>query len=203
MNIIAGIVYRLLSGLGPQLGAADLDAGAFAFAELDLPGVVGFFQGPEATTAAAAVEAVLAGAGAILVGGRDRRLRLVDPLGSGPVVQFSIPAAWLLSCEPLALPLSLRPAPRAVEVGYRRNWRPLIGVAGSVAEAVRERLQQSGGTARAESTTVTGRVSLQRTTTLPGIYATAADALARATIWCDWIERGRRVIRSETDRYLD
>ncbi|MES2712964.1 MAG: hypothetical protein V4653_15385 [Pseudomonadota bacterium] len=203
VNSIASIVYRLLSAFGPQLTGADLDAGAFAFAELDLPGVVGFFQGPEATTAAVAVEVVLASAGAILVGCRDGRLRLVDPLGAAPVVQFSISAAWMLSCEPLPLPLSLRPAPRAVEVGYRRNWRPLTGVAGSVPEADRERLQQTGGTARAESTTVTGRVALQRTTALPGLYAIEADALARATIWRDWIERGPRVIRFETDRYLD
>lgn len=203
VNSVASIVYRLLTGFGPQFSDAEIDFGAFNFAELDLPGVAGFFQGPAPTTAATAVEALLASAGAILVGGRDGRLRLVDPLGVSPVLQFSLPSAWVIQCQPEALPLSLRPAPRAVEVGWRRNWQPLSGVAGSVPEADRERLQQSGAVARAESVSVTTRVATQRTLALPGLYAAEADAAARAAVWRNWIERGPRVIRFETDRYLD
>jgi hypothetical protein len=203
VNSTAGTLRRLLESLGPQLSAAEIDADAFGFADLDLPGVVGFWQGAEPTSALAAADAIVAGCGAILAGGRSGAVRLVDPIARPDALQFDIPAPWAIECEPLALPATLSPRPRAVAVAWRRNWRPLANAAGSVPAADRERLAQAESLARYISAAVTARVAQERELRFPGLYFDEAAALARATAFGDWIAAGPRAIRLVTDRYLD
>lgn len=111
--------------------------------------------------------------------------------------------AWIAALQPLPLPATLRPPPRAVAVAWRRNWFPLSDLAGSVAGADRAQLAgQASGPARAESALVTARVAQQRELRLPGLYWAEADALARAQRWRRWIEAGPRLYELATDRYL-
>ncbi|MCA3273576.1 MAG: hypothetical protein ING12_16445, partial [Roseomonas sp.] len=49
VNSIAGILRRMLESLGLAYDPADFDTTAWAFAEADLPGIVGFHQGATAT----------------------------------------------------------------------------------------------------------------------------------------------------------
>lgn len=202
-NTTATIVRRVLESLGPQLAASAIDDAAFRFADIDLPGIVGFYQGAEAISAASAVDAILAGSGAILAGGRAGKMRLCDPISMPDVSQFDVRAGWIIEAEPVPMPMAFRPPPRAVEVEWRRNWRPLSNIAGSVAAADRERLSRSSSIARAESSIISGRSALQRTLTLPGLYYDEAPATARAEQLRAWVEGGPRAIRIVTDRYLD
>ena len=198
----AGIVRRLVQSLGPTLGDAEIAADAFAFADADLPGEVGWFRGAQEIGAADAATEILAGAGAVLAGGRGGQLRLFDPIAEA-TAQFDIPMAWIAALQPLPLPATLRPPPRAVAVDWRRNWFPLSDLAGSVAGADRAQLAgQASGPARAESAIVTARVAQQRDLRLPGLYWSEADALARAQRWRCWIEAGPRLYELATDRYL-
>ena len=60
----------MLESLGLAYEAADFDSTAWAFAEADLPGIVGFHQGATLTTTLAAAEEILAGSGAMLAAAR-------------------------------------------------------------------------------------------------------------------------------------
>jgi hypothetical protein len=201
VNSIAAILRRMLESLGLAYDPADFDATAWAFAEADLPGIVGFHQGATATTTLAAAEQILAGSGAILAAGRGGKLRLADPLASD-APQFDLPAECVLACEPLALPANLRPLPRAIAVRWGLNHAPLSNMAGSVAVADRQRLSQAGSFARAESSLITSRIAQQREMTFPAAYWTEAEALARAEKWRALLETGPRMLRVVTDRYL-
>lgn len=202
VNSLGGIIRRLVQSLGPLLTDAEIDSDAFAFADTDIPGVMGWYQDAAETTAAAAVEEILAGCGAILAGGRGGRLRLFDPLAQD-AAQFTIPAAIVTSLTPQPLPAGLRPLPRAVAVLWRRNWAPSADLAGSVAATERAQLASAAsGPARAESVAITARVAVQREIRLPGLYWAEADALARAQKWRSWLEAGPRVFQLTTDRYL-
>jgi hypothetical protein len=201
VNSIAAILRRMLESLGLAYDPADFDSTAWGFAEADLPGIVGFHQGATATTTLAAAEQILAGSGAILAAGRGGKLRLADPLASD-APQFDLPAECILTCEPLALPASLRPLPRAIAVRWGLNHAPLSNMAGSVAAADRQRLSQAGSFARAESSVITSRVAQQREMTFPATYWTEAEALARAEKWRAVLEAGPRMLRVVTDRYL-
>ena len=201
VNGIPSIIRRLLQSLGPGLQDSDFDTVSFAFAELDLPGVIGFYQGATETSALTAVEAILAGCGGILAASRGGKIRMADVL-SNDTPQFTVPAEWVLSLEPVALPATLRPLPRAVAVQWAKNFAPLSNVAGIVPAADRQRLQGEGSIARAESALVTSRVAQQREIAFPGLYADEVSALARAQAWRDWIEAGPRMVTFTTDRYL-
>jgi hypothetical protein len=201
VNSIAAILWRMLESLGLAYDPADFDTTAWAFAEADLPGIVGFHQGATATTTLAAAEQILAGSGAILAAGRGGKLRLADPLATD-APQFDLPAECVLACEPLPLPASLRPLPRAIAVRWGLNHAPLSNMAGSVAAADRQRLSQAGSFARAESSLITSRVAQQREMTFPATYWTEAEALARAEKWRALLEAGPRMLRVVTDRYL-
>jgi len=193
VNSIAGTLRRMLESLGLAYDAADFDTTAWAFAEADLPGIVAFHQCAIATTTLSAAEDILAGSGAILAAGRGGKLRLADPLATD-APQFDLPAACVLSCEPLPLPASLRPLPRAIAVRWRRNHAPLSNMAGSVAAADRQRLSQEGSFARAESSLITSRVAQQREISFPAAYWTEAEALARAEKWRALLEAGPRMV---------
>ncbi|MBN8888787.1 MAG: hypothetical protein J0H91_00660, partial [Rhodospirillales bacterium] len=54
VSSLAAVLRRLVQSLGPAYADDDIQADAFAFAETDLPGEIGWFHGPQQTTAAAA-----------------------------------------------------------------------------------------------------------------------------------------------------
>lgn len=201
VNSTASVIRRILQSLAPGLQDSDFDATSFSFAEVDLAGVIGFYQPAAEISAMAAVDAILAGCGGILASTRSGKIRMADVLAAD-TPQFTVPAEWVLALEPVALPATLRPMPRAVAVQYAKNFAPLANVAGAVAAADRQRLEAEGSTARAESAVVTSRVAQQREWGLPGLYADEAGALARAQAWRNWIEAGPRMMRFTTDRYL-
>jgi len=201
VNTTAAILRRMLETLGGAFVAAEFDADAWAFAEFDLPGTVGFYQGATATTTLAAAKDMLAGTGAMLAGGRGGKLRLADPLATD-AAQLDLPSSCILACEPLPLPATMRPLPRAVAVRWSRNYLPLSNIAGAVPAADRQRLSQESSFARAESGLITSRVAQQREITFPAAYFTEPDALARAKKWRAVLEAGPRMVRVVTDRYL-
>jgi hypothetical protein len=191
-----------VQALGPQLSDTDLQTDAWSFAQVDLAGEIGWFRGPDDISTADAAQDILASCGAVLAGGRAGLLRLFDPLADD-LPQFDLPAPWIIDLQPLALPAGLRPLPRAIAVEWQRNWTPLSDLAGSVDGTERQRLAgAASGPARAESALVTSRVAQQRDLRLAGLYATEADALARADKWRRWVEAGPRLFEIQTDRYL-
>jgi hypothetical protein len=199
---IGGIIRRLVQSLGPLFADAEISADAFAFGDTDIPGEMGWYRNATDTTAASAVEEILAGSGAILAGGRGGLLRLFDPLASD-AAQFTLQAPHLLALAPQSVPAGLRPLPRAVAVDWRRNWAPSSDLAGSVPDTERAQLAAAAsGPARAESVAITARVAQQREMRLAGLYWSEADALARAQKWRAWLEAGPRVFQATTDRYL-
>jgi hypothetical protein len=201
-NAIPDVLRRLVQALGPQLSDTDLQTDAWSFAQVDLAGEIGWFRGPDEISTADAAQDILASCGAVLAGGRAGLLRLFDPLADD-LPQFDLPAPWIIDLQPLALPVGLRPLPRAVAVEWQRNWTPLSDLAGSVDGTERQRLAgTASGPARAESALVTSRVAQQRDLRLAGLYATEADALARADKWRRWVEAGPRLFEIQTDRYL-
>jgi len=200
---LAGVIQRVVSAMGPQLGPSEIDATAFAFAEMDLPGEVGWYQGPDDTTCAAFITGLVQSCGALLVARRGGRLGLVDPLATGDA-QFTLTPSMIIECEPVPMPLSLRPLPREVAVNWRRNWTPLTDMAGLVPSADRSWLSSMhSGPARAASTKITRMVAQQQQWTFDGAYWAEADARARAQKCRAWLEGGPRAFRITTDRYLD
>jgi hypothetical protein len=200
-NTTGAILRRMLETLGGAFTFAEFDETAWGFSEIDLPGVVGFHQGASAISTLTAVEEILAGSGAMLSGSRGGKLRLADPLATD-AAQFDLPASCILSCEPLPLPASLRPLPRAIAVRWQRNHAPLSNVAGAVSAADRQRLGQEGSFARAESALITSRVAQQREISFPAAYWNESEALARAAKWRTLLEAGPRMVRVVTDRLL-
>lgn len=194
------VLRRLVQALGPAYADSEIQSLAFDFADTDLPGEMGWYRGPDEISASDAVAQILAGAGAVMAGGRGGLLRLFDPLAVD-VDQFTLPAAWIISLKPLPLPAGLRPLPSAVTVDWRHNWYPMADVAGSVTDAA-QLAGGASGPARSTSTTIIARVAQQRDMRLPGLYWEEADALARADKWRAFLEAGPRVFELVTDRYL-
>ncbi|NKC33503.1 hypothetical protein [Falsiroseomonas selenitidurans] len=200
----AGILWRLISGMGPQLGEAARDAASWQFADADLPGVVGWYSNGGDPTALAACNEILAGSRALLAGGRDGRLRLVDPFTTASTVQFDLSAPMILAEPvPVPLPADLSPTPAEVLVEWGRNWAPVSSIAGVVEEAERQRLADAAApVARWGSAVVEARVARRRVLRLPGLYHAAADAQARAEVIGGALLAGRSLRRVTTDRYL-
>jgi hypothetical protein len=200
-NSTGTILRRMLESLGGAFGLTEFDEDSWGFAEIDLPGVIGFYQGATAVSSLSAAEEILSGSGAMLSGSRGGKLRLADPLATD-AAQFDLPSACILACEPLPLPASLRPLPRAIAVRWQRNHAPLSNIAGAVAAADRQRLGQEGSFARAESALITSRVAQQREISFPAAYWNESEALARAEKWRTLLEAGPRMVRVVTDRLL-
>jgi len=201
VSTTAGVVRRLVQSLGPLLADDALQLGTFDLAENDLPGAIGYWRGAEETTAGAAIEEITAGSGAIVCGGRDGTLRLVDPLAAGDA-QFALSEAHILALEPVPMPAGVRPSPRTVAVDWRPNAAPLTDMAG-VVDTERAALSAAAlGPARADSAVITSRVAQGRDLRLRGLYYDEADALARAEQWRAFFEHGPRIFRLTTDRYL-
>ena len=198
----AMVLKRLVQSLGPGFTDAELHADAWAFADTDMTGEIGWFRGTDEISASDAASQIVAATGAVLAGGRAGLLRAFDPLAAGPD-QFTLPSAWILDCKPVALPAALRPLPVAVAVDWQRNWTPMTDLAGSVAGTLRAQLTGTcSGPARAISTLITNRVAQQRDLAFPGLYWSQADAAARAAKWQSFLEAGPRVFEITTDRYL-
>jgi hypothetical protein len=201
VSTTAGVVRRLVQSLGPRLADADLQLGTFDLAEADLPGAIGYWRGADETTAVAAIEEIVAGSGAIVCGGRDGALRIVDPLAGGDA-QFGLSEAHILALDPIPMPAALRPSPSTVAIDWRPNAAVLANMAGIV-DAERAALSSAvHGPARAASAAITGRVAQVRDMRLRGLYYDEADALARAARWRAFFEHGPRAFRLTTDRYL-
>lgn len=201
VSTTAGIVRRLVQALGPGFSDAEIQAEAFSLHDTAVPGAVGWWRGPEETTAAAAVDEILAGSGSLLAGGRDGTVRMADPLAAGSA-QFAIPPGWVVSLAPVDPPAALRPFPASVAVEWGRNWAPGTDFAGSVSAADQARLAgRVSGPARAASATIAARVASTRDLRLPGLYAAESDALARAQRWRDLFEAGPRFFDVAIDRY--
>lgn len=199
---VSTVIKRLVQSLGPAFTDAEISTDAFAFADTDMPGDIGWYRGAEEITASDAVAAILASCGAVLAGGRGGLVRLFDPLASD-VPQITLPSAWVLDCQPLPLPVTLRPLPNAVTVGWKPNWAPATDLAGSVSATERQQLASAfSGPARSTSSTIAGRVAQQRDLAFAGLYWAEADALARAAKWKTWLEHGPRLFQVTTDRYL-
>jgi hypothetical protein len=202
VSSLPAVLRRLVQVLGPSLADSDIDVDAFAFADTDLPGEIGWYQPATATTAADAVDALIASCGAVLAGGRAGTLRLFDPLAA-EATQFALDPAQIIDLQPLPVPAGLRPLPRSVAVTWRRNWQPITDIAGVVTDDARAQLSAAAsGPARAASDRVTGHVALQREMGFEGLYWAEADALARAGKWRDWLAAGPRFYQLTTDRYL-
>jgi hypothetical protein len=198
----SGILQILLTEFGPALPTTSLNLASFAQADTDLPGDVGVWQPAEETTAAAVADRILAGCGAVLTGGRDGRVRLVDLMAAGDA-QFTLDLGRILSIAPVDLPAALRPLPWVVAIDYDRNNTEMTDFAGAVTDADRARLSAATqGPARAESSSISAWVAQQREMRLPGVYANEADALARAQRIRTWLETPPRLFRVQTDRYL-
>jgi hypothetical protein len=198
----AGVLRRLLQSFGPLLSTAQLNVPSFDFSETDLPGDVGYWQGPDEITAADAIDRILAGSGAILAGGRDGTLRLVDPLAQGDS-QFVLTEGLIAELEPVDLPAALRPLPWSVLVDWAPNSTPMTDFAGSVTDSDRARFSAAArGPVRSESSGIYTRVAQRRELRLPGRYLNSADAQARADRWRGFFEGAPRIFRITTDRYL-
>lgn len=195
------VLRRLLTSLGPQYAIADFDDAAWTQAETDLPGPIGWGIGAEATSALAAVQEILAGAGAFLAGSRFGRLRLVA-LRAPAEANMEIDAEDVLEVIARPAPADIVPTPQAVEIRARANWQRLTDIAGSVGVADRVALGGDGQTARVISASVAARSVKSRTLALPGLYWNSSDAEARATALLAWIAPGVRMMQVTTDRFL-
>lgn len=201
VDLTAEVLPRMLQNFGPMLADADLATISFQRAELELPGAVGFFQGADEIATTAAVDRILAGCGAILCGGRDGTVRLIDPLAQG-AAQFLLPAPRILALEPLDMPATLRPLPWAVLCDWAPNGTPMTDFAGVVTDADRARFSAAvRGPVRSESADIYARVSQRRELRLPGVYLDEADAQDRADQWRSFFEAAPRMFRVTTDRY--
>jgi hypothetical protein len=198
----AMVLKRLVQSLGPGFTDAELHADAWAFADTDMTGEIGWFRGTDEISASDAASQIVAATGAVLAGGRAGLLRAFDPLASA-AEQFTLPSAWILDCKPVPLPAALRPLPVAVAMDWQRNWTPMTDLAGSVAGTLRAQLTGTcSGPARAISTLITNRVAQQRDLAFAGLYWAQADAAARAAKWQAFLEAGPRIFEITTDRYL-
>jgi hypothetical protein len=202
-NTTGTVLWRLLTSLGPLFAEADRDVTSWLFAEVDLPGEVGFWQGAEDIRARDAVARLLAGAGAVLAGDRDGKLRLFDPFRPAAALQFDAPAEWVVSePEPATLPDDLTAA-AAVEVEWGRNLAPLGDLPTGAPAALRQRLADAAPPVALYSSGLQRqRLAVPRTLRLPGLYADLPSAQARAEVIGAWIEGGGQALRVTLDRYL-
>jgi hypothetical protein len=204
VDTTAGVLWRLLSSLGPQFAETDRDVDSWLLADADIPHAIGLFQGAEETTAQAAAQRILAGSGAVLASGRSGRLRLFDPFARVDTLQFDIRAEWLLvEPVPVELPAALMPAPREVRVEWGRAGASVATPATSTPAALLERLSSGGAPAATyTSAVIAARVAQHRTMLLPGLFADVVGAQARADRIGGWVEDGPQAWAIVTDRYL-
>jgi hypothetical protein len=197
----AGVLRRLLSSLGPQLGDSAFDAVSWSITDGDLAGEIGWYRGPVAVTAAQAAQEIVGACGAVLAGGRGGALRIFDPLATA-AAQFTLDWPQIIACRPVDLPAALRPLPIATAVTWRPNWSPIADAAGAVSATLRQSLATLGsGPARVIGSATVARQAVQRDLFYRGLYWAQADATARATKWQAFLDAGPRLFQVETDAY--
>lgn len=194
------IVARLLTSLSPSLTPGDLDARSFDRAAIDLPGTIGWHRA-QPIDALAALEAICAGALAHLWATREGRIGLsaLSPPAAAPDLVLDRPD--IIAAEPTPAPASFWPLPAAIEVEHGRTWEVLTDLAGSVPEGLRARLSAASQVARVVSSTAALFTGRTRALRLPALYASGADALARATAVRALVDRLPTRLRVVTDRY--
>jgi hypothetical protein len=203
-NTTGTILWRLLTITGPQFAESERDSDAWAFAETDLGGPVGFYQGAEDISSLEASQRLLAGCAGVLAGDRFGRLRLFDPFATVSDIQFDLSAPEIVAePEPVPLPAALWPAAREVQVEYGVNGAVITDIGTAADAELRQRLTEAAPpVASASSATITARVLTQRILRLPGLYSEVAGAQARASQIVQWLEGGPRAWSVTTDRYL-
>ena len=203
-NTVPAVIWALCSTLGPQMVTSDRDATSWIFAEADLPGEVGFYQGATDIRALDAVQRVLSGCGAVLCGDRAGALRLFDPFTADQTIQFDIPASGVVDePEPVSLPDLLAPAPYEVSIAWGANAAPVADIAAGADADLWQRLADGvAPVALYTSSTINQRVAQPRVLRLPAVYADATAAQARAEVIGTWLEGGARAVSITTDRYL-
>lgn len=203
VNTHAGIVKRLVTALGPAYAESEIDADAFAVAEFDLPGTVGWGAGAVDLATGAALEQILGSCVAFATGSRAGKLRLVALKEPSPFLSFRLGLPDIVApVEELTLPAEIAPAPTTVEIRAAVNWTPLSDIASSVTGVEREQLAGLGPIASSFSNTIAGRVQIARAWRIPGLYREAGAAQMRGDQLRAWLERGLRLFRVVTDRYL-
>jgi hypothetical protein len=204
VDTTAGVLWRLVTSLGPQLAETDRDLDSWLLADADIPHAVGLYQGAEETTAQAVAQRLLAGSGAVMAGGRSGRLRLFDPFATVDTIQFDIRAEWLLAEPvPVDLPAAFSPAPREVRVEWGRAGASVATPATSTLAALLERLGSGEAPAASyASAAIAARVAQHRTMLLPGLFWDVVGAQARADRIGQWAEDGPQAWTILTDRYL-
>jgi len=196
-----GLIRSLIQDLGPQLADADIQIEAFELMDTDIPGAVGWYRGAEEITAAAAVDEILAGSGAVLCGGRAGTVRTFDPFAAGDA-QFALASGTILDLEPVSKPPGISPLPHKVAVDWARNWTPLTDMAAVVTTDRRRLTSPASGPVRVTSPGITTRVLQQRELRLPGLFTAESGASDRAARIAAYFEASPRMFRVTTDRYL-
>lgn len=199
---LPAVIRRILTGFGAELSDADLDPTSWFAAEPRLAGAIGWGAGAEDTAVVDALDQILASSAAALCGSRDGRLRL-SALGSPQShPHFVLEPQNCVAVEPSAPPASLQPAPQRVEISAARNWTVLSDIAGSVTGSERAALSSAGAVESVLSDAIAAKSVRARSWTLDGLYRFPSDARARAQSLSAWVERGLRVVKITTDRYL-
>lgn len=199
---VTAVISRLLTGYGASLSASDFDPTSWFAAGPMLPGAIGWGTGADEVNTLDALNEILSSCAAFLCGSRDGRLRLV---ALGPPVsqpQFLLAAHNCVSVTIESPSASIQPAPQRVDIGAARNWTVLSEIAGSVSGAERTALTNPGAVESVLSEAIAAKSVRARTWAIPGLYRHAADARARGEALRAWLERGLRVVKIVTDRYL-
>lgn len=199
---IGDAVRTVLTALGPGFVNADFDANSWFDFGAAMLQEVGWGIGAEAITTEQALTEILSSAGVWLSGSRSGKIRIARLGIPSDTPNLSLTLGDILDLQPESLPASLQPTPQAVEILAARNWTPLTDIAGSVSNAQRAALTSPGSFSRSLSNSIAARSTQARTLRLEGLYRYSADALTRADELKTWLERGLRVIKVVTDRYL-
>lgn len=197
-----GCITRLLTVLGPTLATSDFDTAAMALAEFDLPGTIGWGIGAQDITAMDAVSQILASGCAWLTGSRSGGIRVAALKSPDSTAAFALDVPTILEFEELPVPAELQPAPALIQIIGARNFTPLTDIASGVVGTDRDRLANPGTPALAYSSTIQARVNQTRPWLLPGLYYDTTYAETRAAVLRTFVERGLRMFRVVTDRYL-
>lgn len=195
------VLTRLLTTLGPVLGAADLDDDSFAAAATALPGDIGLFVGAQSISTIEVLGWICAGALAHLWVTRGGLVGFsaLGPPASSP--DLTLEDYDQIEIEPLPPPATFAPSPAVIEVEHGRNWTVQTDLAGSVTEALRARLGVEALVYRAVSSTAALFTGQSRALRLPGLWVDEADATARAADLRALADRLPMRARIVTDRY--
>lgn len=199
----AQILQRLLTTLGPQFSAAELDLPSFGLVDTQILGESGWGAGSDVIPAADAVADIAQQQGIWAIGNRAGAFRLALAQYAIGVENLSLDVGDIVGLAPAALPASLQPTPSAVEILAAKNWTPLSDISSGVSAAGRLALAGAGRTVRQTSVLISGRQFQQRTLAPGGLFRLDVDAQRRGQQLLAWLEKGVRAFTVTTDRYLN